>query len=305
VSPVTIRPAQGAALDTYIGIKNAVTPDWPADREDIEWADRTYPGGVRLVADLDGRPVGAANSGRIYEMPADYPYWWAEIAVLEDARRRGVGSALFRAVCAAASLAGKRGLILPTWESRPAGAPFLRRHGYEEHERSKSVRLDLRRRDLPDVRLPDGVALTTLAARPDLLPELHAVASATFGDIPGGDPMAAGDLEEFRARDIDRPGIARDGIQVALDGDRVVGYASIHVEAGRPSIGIHDMTAVLAAHRGRGIATALKAATIRWAAERGLEALETGNDESNSAMRAVNARLGYEPLPDVVFFRGR
>ena len=41
--------------------------------------------------------------------------------------------------------------------------------------------------------------------------------------------MAAGDLAEFRARDVDRPGIPADGFFVAVDdatGD-AVGYASL------------------------------------------------------------------------------
>jgi hypothetical protein len=36
----------------------------------------------------------------------------------------------------------------------------------------------------------------------------------------------------------------------------------------------------------------------------GLRALETGNDVDNAPMRAVNARLGYGPLPDTVSLRG-
>ena len=44
----------------------------------------------------------------------------------------------------------------------------------------------------------------------------------------------------------------------------------------------HDMTAVRPAWRGRGIASALKRATIAWAIANGLEALETGNDEANA-----------------------
>ena len=44
-------------------------------------------------------------------------------------------------------------------------------------------------------------------------------------------------------------------------------------------------------------------ATIAWAIDHGLEALETGNDEGNAGMR-VNARLGYQPLPDEIFVRG-
>ena len=64
------------------------------------------------------------------------------------------------------------------------------------------------------------------------------------------------------------------------------------------------MTAVVRDWRGRGVAGALKRATIGWAIANGLEALETGNDLDNAAMRAVNARLGFRPLPDLMTMRG-
>jgi RimJ/RimL family protein N-acetyltransferase len=64
------------------------------------------------------------------------------------------------------------------------------------------------------------------------------------------------------------------------------------------------MTAVARDWRGRGVAMALKRATIAWAVARGLEALETANDTDNAPMRAVNQRLGYRPLPDEIYFRG-
>jgi GNAT superfamily N-acetyltransferase len=118
--------------------------------------------------------------------------------------------------------------------------------------------------------------------------------------------MAAGDLAEFRARDVDRPGIPPDAFKVVVEAgrDRVVGYASLQRLPGRPEVAWHDMTAVRRSARGRGLASVLKLATIRWAIEHRLAALETGNDEANAAMRAVNARLGYQPLPDAVILRG-
>ena len=36
----------------------------------------------------------------------------------------------------------------------------------------------------------------------------------------------------------------------------------------------------------------------------GLDALRTGNDVDNAPMRAINARLGYRPLPDILTMRG-
>jgi RimJ/RimL family protein N-acetyltransferase len=56
---------------------------------------------------------------------------------------------------------------------------------------------------------------------------------------------------------------------------------------------------------GPGVAGALKRATVRWAIANGLGALETGNDVDNAGMRAVNARLGFRPLPDSIGMRGR
>jgi mycothiol synthase len=118
--------------------------------------------------------------------------------------------------------------------------------------------------------------------------------------------MAAGDLAEFRARDVDRPGIDHGAFMLAVESatDLVVGYASLMFVPGSTTVAWHDMTAVRSGWRGRGIATALKRATIAWAIGHGLVALDTGNDEDNAAMRAVNERLGYVPLPDEITMRG-
>ena len=37
---------------------------------------------------------------------------------------------------------------------------------------------------------------------------------------------------------------------------------------------------------------------MRW------DTADTGNDVANGPMRAINARLGYEPLPDEISMRG-
>jgi len=50
------------------------------------------------------------------------------------------------------------------------------------------------------------------------------------------------------------------------------------------------------AYRGRGLALAVKLASINWAAANGITRLLTYNDATNAPMLAVNARLGYQPL---------
>jgi len=305
---VAIRRATSEAeLVALAAVVNAVTPDDPTSLEELHWIDTTYPGGVRYLAELDGRAVGAAIVGRIFVYPPDHPDLWASIVVDPTARRRGIGSAFLQALSDEGRRRGKRGLQFRAWDGRPEGIDFLRRRGFVELERARMVRLELAGLAIPAVDLPEGIVLSDLGQRPDLVAGVHAVAVAAFDDIPGGDtPMAPGDLAEFRARDVDRPGIPQDGFMLALDPDRgeVVGYASLMLIPGSTTVAWHDMTAVLPAWRGRGIATALKRATIAWAIEHGLTALETGNDEENAGMRAVNARLGYAPLPDEVTMRG-
>jgi GNAT superfamily N-acetyltransferase len=303
---VTLRPATteddlAAIVDVFV----VVTPETPTSIDDMRWADATYPGTFRVLAERASRVVGVATVGRMFVHPPDFPAYWSTVSVLPGDRRLGVGSTLLAAVSERARTAGKSELILRCSDARPEGVAFLSHRGFREHERNKVVRLDLTGLPAPDIEPPAGIVISTLAERPELIVDVHAVALEAFPDIPGGDePIEAGDLAEFRARDVERPGTPADAFIVALAGDDVVGYANLLMAPGSTTVGWHDMTAVRRAWRGRGIAAALKRATIAWAIRNGLTALDTGNDEANASMRAVNARLGYRPQPDEVFMRG-
>jgi GNAT superfamily N-acetyltransferase len=262
---------------------------------------------VRFLAEHEGKAVGAASVGRIYMHPPEFDGLWAHVNVLPGSRRQGIGGALLEAVSGRARIARKSTLMGPVSAADDAAIDFLTHRGFTEYERSKIVRLDLAGLAAPPVDLPAGVALTTLAERPELVEGVHAVAVETFLDIPGGEePTAAGTLAEFRARDVDRPSIPPDAFMIATDvaTGEVVGYASLILLPGSTRVAWHDMTAVLRGWRGRGLAGALKRTTIGWAIANGLETLETGNDVDNAAMRAVNARLGYAPAADRLVLRG-
>ena len=307
-TPATIREVSSDAdLATLAALVDATTPDDPTSVSEMRWADETYPGNRRFLAEVDGRAVGCATVGRIYIYPPDHPDAFAYLAVVPEARRQGIGAALLVAISDAARAAGKSGLHLRASDGRPEGIAFLRHRGFTELERARMVELRLDGLAPPDLEPPAGVALTNLAERPELIDGVHALAIEAFADIPGGDtPMATGDLAEFRARDVDRPGIPPAAFMIATDAatDEVIGYACLMFAPGSTTVAWHDMTAVARAWRGRGLATLLKRATIAWAIREGLVALVTGNDEENAPMRAVNARLGYQPLPDEVFLRG-
>jgi GNAT superfamily N-acetyltransferase len=290
-----------------VRLVNATTPEDPTSREEISWSDATYPGTRRFLAERAGRVVGVASVGRIFNYPPEYRDLWATIAVEPETRRIGVGETLLRIVSDAADAVGKVGLHLRVSAARPDAIAFLEHRGFTEIERARAVRLDLTRPASDARPSPGGISITTLADRPDLITAVHAVAVEAFADIPGGDrPPVAGDLAEFAARDVDHPGVPLDAFMLAIDTehDVVVGYANLAYLPGSTTVAWHDMTGVLRSHRGQGIATTLKSAVIAWARRNGLTALDTGNDVANAPMRAVNARLGYEPMPNEIFVRG-
>ncbi len=295
-----------ADLDAVASIVSAVIPDYRTDVEEMQREDAIYPGIVRFIAAADGLAVGAAIVGRIYMQPPAFDAYIGSIAVIPEARRRGVGGALLAEVVGAVRAAGKSALHLEITEDRPEGRAFLLHRGFREYARHKMARLELVGLEPPTEAPPAGVNITTLSERPDLIAGVHAVAVETFADIPGGDdPPVAGDLAEFRARDIDWPTIPWDAFMVALEETEgsVIGYASLVFPAGTRHFAYHDMTTVARAWRGRGVASVLKRATIGWAIRHGLDYLETGNDADNAPMRAINERLGFRPRPDIVTMR--
>jgi len=236
-----------------------------------------------------------------------YPRYWLGIWVMPGMRNQGIGSALYQVASDAARTAGKTGFQTEVSEAHAAGVRFLTNRGFRVTGRAKMVRLDLRGLGAPVIAAPEGIRVTSLAKRPELVPGVHVAAVEAFPDIPTSDePLDPGSLEAFTARDVDRVGIPKEGFLVAVDdgSGEVVGYASLIFAPGSRVLAYNDMTAVRPAWRGRGIATALKRATIAWAIENGLEAIETGNDEENAPMRAVNLTLGYTPIPDVLEMQG-
>lgn len=302
-----VRPATSDAdLAEVARIVSLVSPDAPITIEEMRWSDAKYPGGQRFVAWLDGVAVGAGGAGRVYMFPPEFEGLWGNISVLPEHRRRGVGSALLARLSDVAREAGKTMLMGRTTSDRPEAIEFLEHRSFHEYERMKVVRLELDGLSLPPVEPPAGVTISSLAEHPELVPGVYDVARETLPDIPGDGPMPPATLEEFRVRDVDRPTIPPGGFVIGLDvaTGRVIGYANLMLVPGNPGLAWHGMTGVARAWRGRGVALALKRATIVWAMANGLEALEGANDIDNAQMRAVNKRLGYQPQPDEVGVRG-
>lgn len=57
------------------------------------------------------------------------------------------------------------------------------------------------------------------------------------------------------------------------------------------------ITGVDRAHRGRGVALALKLLSIEYARRCGADYIRTHNDAENAPILAINRKLGYQPQP--------
>ena len=272
--------------------------------EALEHSRLTMAGFGDWLALLNGVPVGAASCSLNLGMEEDtaaFAVW----CVLPDARRKGVGTALYRQVSAHARSLGKSELKTWGYEDDAGGVAFAERHGFVEVNRKPALRLVLDGCPRPELDLPDGVAITSLADHPELARGVWETASETMPDIPYDTvAMSAGSFEEFAARSFAGPRYIPDATFVAVSDGEVIGYAQLAWMSRAAGIGDHAMLAVRRAWRGHGIAKALKAHQIAWALENGLNELRTGNDERNTSARAVNANFAYTRLPDQVGYRG-
>ncbi len=262
-----------------------------------------YRGYLELLAWLDGEPVGAAlvalEPGRESRRAARLV-----AAVAPGWRRRGAGSGLYRAASAWARERELEAIEAWTCDDDPDGLEFATRRSFVPVQREGLLALDLADLDPSPVARPAGITIVTLAERPDLLGELHAIACEAFPNIPGEEDVEPPGFDEWREAFMGGSGDRSEATFVAVEHGQAVAYAKLHVSDARPGIALHDITAVRRNHRRRGIAGALKAAEIAWAVAAGYERLQTANDTRNEPIRRLNEKLGYRELPGRTLVRG-
>jgi GNAT superfamily N-acetyltransferase len=219
-------------------------------------------------------------------------------------RRRGAGTALYRALSDWARDRGLEALTAVVADNDPKSLGFASARGFVEERREKGVALDLTAIDPPHPEPPPGVEIVTWAERPELARGLYEVSVEASPDVPGYEDEVHERFETWLAHDMQGPGDRPEATFVAVAGEDVVGYAKLSLNTVRSTSAYHDLTAVRRAWRGKGVARALKTAQIAWAKANGYEQLRTQNDERNAAMRKLNAELGYQPSIGRIFLRG-
>ena len=239
-----------------------------------------------------GRP--SSISGSLYAMAR----------VLPEERGKGVGTMLYEALSKHAAGLGLTSLWGRITEGDTASRRFALNLGFCEVSREYEVVLDTAQAELTGDP-PAGVELVSLAERPDLEGDVHQVDVEVGPDVPSHEEAhAPTTFERWRATYLEGPGAMPAACIVALADGEVVGYTGLRRRGSVSPVAENLLTAVRRPWRRRGIALALKREQIRRAGEAGVEQIYTTNDELNTGMRGVNARLGYRPAPTRILVSG-
>jgi RimJ/RimL family protein N-acetyltransferase len=304
-----LRNFTNADLPVLEALLNQVFPDEPMSLEQLEHYERTYPAGnprLRLAAETaDGQVVGYGECERPY-MTAQPYFFGVFVAVDEAWRHRGIGQKLLAAVTPFVAEHGFHKLHAGCRENAPASIRFLDRAGFHQIGIRFESALDLATFDetpfLPKLARVQaaGYDVSTLAQARQQDPEadlrLYDVFAATVVDVPfPGGVRAEPNYETFRASTLDAPNTPAEGIFIARHEGRMVALTTLELLPN--GLGITGTTGVLAAHRGRGVATLVKLASLRYLKTHGYTEARTHNDTANPPILALNEKIGYRRLP--------
>jgi len=224
---------------------------------------------------------------------------FAEVLVDPARRRNGIGTALLERVverCRELGVVTLRGEHMTE-----SGAAFAAAVGAVDEQRVVRSFLDLRSAGLPEPRVPDGFRLVTWFARvPDEHVDAYAQARVAMDDAPHPDGMdyPVWDVAAIRASEeslVRREREMRLTVAVADDGE-IGAFTELRVSRGS-TLGFTDDTGTVAAHRGKGLARAVKTESLRRLRDDHPEiaVVTTSNAEENTAMRRLNESLGFRP----------
>jgi GNAT superfamily N-acetyltransferase len=285
---IEVRPVRTAEdRDAYVAVRNAIHPETPISIE-AHFSGTRQDDRADFLAYLDDEPVGTATGRRHFEN-RESPLAYVSVRVLREARRRGVGSKLFRAISEHARSIGRTGLYTIVRLDDADSNAYLSKRRFTEVLRDEEVSLTLGN-VRPDTTAPEGVQLVLFS--PELDERVHPIAVEIDRDIPAAEPIAPLSLDAWRDRMLG-PGVLRELSFVALTDDEVVGYAILGED--EPGVAEHWMTGVRGDWRGRGLGRALKATQIEAAQRAGLRELRTQFESVNAPMRRICERLGYRP----------
>ena len=242
------------------------------------------------VAREEGEIIGYGEV-RVSEAEANAHLASANIVVLPQHRRRGIGTALLRAM--RSLLRGRT--VIEAWsvyKDSPA-EQFAAARGFRVV--ATTTRQQLTLADPPEIGdVPAGYELVTWkGAAPEEFVEAYVEALNGIRDAPQGDTTI--DLTQNTVESIRREeatAVAVHWVVLLLHEGEAAGVTVVELNSVVPTLAEQLQTVVLPAHRGKGLGRLIKVRMLHNLT--GVEQIRTRTSSENEHMLRVNHSLGYE-----------
>jgi GNAT superfamily N-acetyltransferase len=306
-----LRPYQAEDLPQVAALENRWR-DEPIQLDDwrVRIAQREARGSYRrLVAVVpNGQIIATGWTGRSFTRKGFF-----DLSVVVDAtwERRGIGNEIYQALEAFAQAEGAQALEGALRDDQPTWRAFAERRGFVVTHQFFRSELDLSRFDptpfLPAVKRAEAAGYR-FARMSDLPVEeaqraYYEIECENVQDEPDWDENWENPpFELFRAQNFGRNHDPA-GVFFALKDGVYAGVSALHAMVDGAMSTAY--TGVRRAHRGAGLAQALKILSTQHAMAAGARTISTHNHSGNRPMLAINRKFGFKPFPGLYVVRKR
>jgi mycothiol synthase len=254
------------------------------------------------IAGSNGELIGfsrfARNAGSYHPQK-----FGLDLCVDPKFQARGIGKALYLATLEKVQAFDAISLRTQVRESDARGLRFAQDRGFLETKRDFESTLELASFDFAAFErpLPEGIEMRNFRDldSPTFRRQFHEVFSTVRLDVPRAEPPTPLTFKFFEENVLNDPELIPEAFVFAMRAEQILGFTGGY-QGAQPGWVDQWLTAVTREARGQGLATAIKVHSLRAMLELGFKTVRTDNDTQNTAMLAVNDKLGYQRQPAVL-----